>query len=71
MPRPAFLESLEEMGYDGDDLVVVSPDVGGVKLCRAYAKDLNASLAIVDKRRVSGRDQGRSTWSATSKASAR
>ncbi len=35
------------------DLVVVSPDVGGLKLARAYSKLLNASLAIVDKRRES------------------
>lgn len=35
------------------DLVVVSPDVGGIKMARAYAKRLNAGLAIVDKRRIS------------------
>jgi len=35
------------------DLVVVSPDVGGIKVARAYAKRLNAELAIVDKRRDS------------------
>ncbi len=34
------------------DLVVVSPDVGGVKMARAYAKKLKADLAVVDKRRV-------------------
>lgn len=34
------------------DLVVVSPDVGGIKMARAYAKKLEAGLAIVDKRRV-------------------
>ena len=34
------------------NLVVVAPDVGGIKAARAYAKKLNASLAIVDKRRV-------------------
>lgn len=51
--RPAFMQSLRKLGLD-DELVVVSPDVGGVKLCRAYSKDLEASLAIVDKRRVSG-----------------
>ncbi len=34
------------------DLVVVSPDVGGIKMARAYAKRLNAPLAIVDKRRM-------------------
>jgi len=35
------------------NLVVVSPDVGGIKMARAYAKRLDASLAIVDKRRSS------------------
>ena len=33
-------------------LVIVSPDVGGIKTARAYAKRLNCDLAIVDKRRV-------------------
>lgn len=38
--------------YDGEDLMVVSPDVGGVVRARALAKRLdNAPLAIVDKRR--------------------
>jgi ribose-phosphate pyrophosphokinase len=37
-----------------EDPIVVSPDVGGVKLARAYAKDLGCDLAIVDKRRISG-----------------
>ncbi|MDD5238430.1 MAG: ribose-phosphate pyrophosphokinase, partial [Candidatus Omnitrophica bacterium] len=36
-----------------NNLVVVSPDVGGIKMARAYAKRLSASLAIIDKRRVS------------------
>ncbi len=35
----------------GDDLVMVSPDAGGVERARAYAKRLDAGLAIVDKRR--------------------
>ncbi len=34
-----------------DDLVIVSPDAGGVERARAFAKRLEASLAIVDKRR--------------------
>lgn len=34
------------------NLVVVSPDVGGIKMARAYAKRFRASLAVVDKRRV-------------------
>ena len=33
------------------DLVVVSPDAGGVERARAFAKRLDASLAIIDKRR--------------------
>ncbi len=33
------------------NLIVVSPDVGGVKLARSFAKKLEADLAIVDKRR--------------------
>jgi len=32
---------------------VVSPDVGGIKMARAYAKRLSADLAILDKRRIS------------------
>jgi len=35
------------------DLAVVCPDVGSIKMARAYAKRLNAGLAIIDKRRVS------------------
>ena len=34
--------------------VVVTPDVGGIKMARAWAKALSADLAIVDKRRISG-----------------
>jgi ribose-phosphate pyrophosphokinase len=34
-----------------DDLVIVSPDPGGVDRARAFAKRLNAGLAIIDKRR--------------------
>ena len=37
------------------NLVVVSPDVGGLKMARAYSKVLSASLAIVDKRRENDR----------------
>jgi ribose-phosphate pyrophosphokinase len=36
---------------DLDDLTIISPDAGGVERARAYAKRLNAGLAIVDKRR--------------------
>ncbi len=34
------------------DRVVVSPDVGGIKMARAYAKRLRSALAMVDKRRI-------------------
>lgn len=39
--------------YCGNDLVVVTPDIGSIKLARAYARQLNAGFAIVDKLRVS------------------
>jgi len=35
------------------DTVVVSPDVGSIKMARAYAKRMGAALAIIDKRRIS------------------
>jgi len=34
-----------------DNVVVVAPDVGAIKVARAYAKRLNADLAVIDKRR--------------------
>jgi ribose-phosphate pyrophosphokinase len=36
-----------------DKVTVVSPDVGGIKMARAYAKRMSADLAIIDKRRDS------------------
>jgi ribose-phosphate pyrophosphokinase len=48
---PVFVEYLAEKGIS--DLVVVSPDVGGVKMASAYAQALGAGLAIVVKRRIS------------------
>jgi ribose-phosphate pyrophosphokinase len=38
----------------GDDMVIVSPDVGNVKVANMYAGLLDAKLAIIDKRRESG-----------------
>jgi len=46
---PILLDDLLKQNYD--DLVVVSPDVGGVVRARAAAKQLSADLAIIDKRR--------------------
>ncbi len=36
---------------DSGNLVVVSPDIGGIKLARSYAKRLDAGLVVIDKRR--------------------
>jgi ribose-phosphate pyrophosphokinase len=44
---------LDYMKNIKNDMVVVSPDAGGVERARAYAKRLNTSLAIIDKRRES------------------
>lgn len=38
------------------NLVVVSPDVGGIKMARAYAKKFKADLAVVDKRRINDKE---------------
>ncbi len=46
---PVLLSDLQAKKYD--DLVVVSPDVGGVVRARALAKQLGCDLAIIDKRR--------------------
>ena len=46
---PVLLSDLKSKQYD--DLIVVSPDVGGVVRARALAKQLNCDLAIIDKRR--------------------
>lgn len=46
---------LEYMRGLGDDLVVVSPDAGRVKVANRYANELHADLAIVHKRRVKGK----------------
>lgn len=50
--RPVLLEAIQALNIDNP--VVVTPDVGGTKMARAYAKRLSADLAIVDKRRISG-----------------
>ena len=47
---PVFVEHFQEKGIENP--AIVAPDVGGIKLARAYAKRLSGSLAIVDKRRV-------------------
>ena len=49
---PVLLDYIRQ--YFQNDLVIVSPDAGGVERARAFAKRLNASLAIIDKRRDEG-----------------
>ena len=46
-----FIDYLTKLKIE--DLVIVSPDVGGIKMARAYAKRFSADLAIIDKRRGS------------------
>lgn len=46
---PVFLEYLKSKNMK--DMIVVSPDAGGVERARAFAKRLDADLAIIDKRR--------------------
>ena len=50
--RPVLMSAVKRLNIDNP--VVVTPDVGGIKMARAWAKMLNADLAIVDKRRISG-----------------
>jgi ribose-phosphate pyrophosphokinase len=46
---PIMLRYIQQLNLD--DIVVVSPDAGGVERARVYAKKLNAPIAIIDKRR--------------------
>jgi ribose-phosphate pyrophosphokinase len=47
---PAIIEYCSRLNYP--DLTIVSPDAGGAERARAYAKRLDAELAVVDKRRT-------------------
>ncbi len=46
---PVLLQHFED--WPRENIAVVAPDVGSIKMARAYAKRLNAPLAIIDKRR--------------------
>jgi ribose-phosphate pyrophosphokinase len=48
---PVLTKDIKERFGSGGNLCIVSPDVGGVVRARAFAKRLDADLAIVDKRR--------------------
>ena len=47
---PVIIEYLARLGHE--KLTIVSPDAGGAERARAYAKRLDAELAIIDKRRT-------------------
>ena len=50
--KPVLIRHLRKEGLD-DNLVVVSPDVGGMKMAHSYSKELDNPLAIVAKNRLS------------------
>ncbi|MBE3102201.1 MAG: ribose-phosphate diphosphokinase, partial [Firmicutes bacterium] len=48
---PILAKDYIDRNFVGDDLVIVSPDLGSVTRARNFARKLNAPLAIIDKRR--------------------
>ena len=46
-----LIKDMNNIKANQDDITIVSPDVGGVVRARAFAKRINASLVIIDKRR--------------------
>ncbi|MBL7542993.1 MAG: ribose-phosphate pyrophosphokinase [Bdellovibrionaceae bacterium] len=50
---PTLARTFRERYGFGEDYVVVSPDAGGVERARAFAKRIDSSMAIIDKRRTS------------------
>ncbi len=47
---PVFIDHLRQCGLDKDEMIVVSPDAGGVERARAYCKRLDTELAMIDNR---------------------
>ncbi len=47
---PVILKYIKEK-FNNEDVVVISPDAGGLERARAFAKRLDSSLAVIDKRR--------------------
>lgn len=51
--RPVLLNYIRDnICTPGEELVIVSPDAGGVERARAYAKKVDAKVAMIDKRRT-------------------
>lgn len=53
---PVFLDYFQSIREDLGDLVLVSPDVGNVKVAEGMANLLNAEIAIINKKRISGEE---------------
>lgn len=53
LARPLLVEAAKKEGWEKS--VVVAPDIGSVRLARAFAEDLKVEYAIVDKRRVTAK----------------
>lgn len=51
--RPLLVESLKK--WQLKDYIVVCPDVGNIKLARAFAEELGVKFAVIDKRRVNAK----------------
>jgi ribose-phosphate pyrophosphokinase len=51
--RPVLLEAVQKLKLD--NCVVVTPDIGSIRLARSFAEALKVDLAIVDKRRVNSK----------------
>ena len=49
--KPVLTQYIRQ-NYSTENMVIVSPDAGGVERARAYARRLDCALAIIDKRRV-------------------
>src|SRR5687767_647515 len=50
---PVIIRYLKKHNLDGDNVIVVSPDVGGIKMTHAFSKSLGSDFAIVAKSRSS------------------
>lgn len=51
--RQVLSDSFKGLNHGDNEIIVVAPDIGSVKLARAYARYLKTDLAIIDKLRVS------------------
>ena len=51
--NPVLIDHFKKKKLAADNVVVVSPDAGGVERARAFAKRLESNIAIIDKRRLS------------------